>query len=310
MPLAAKPLFRDSIYDGAADPVVIWNRVEKWWFMLYTNRRATMTDLPGVAWVHGTRLGIAESVDGGATWAYRGTANIHYGKPDDAHWAPDVIWHEGLYHMYLSHVPGVHVDWSGTRDLIHLTSTNLIDWEYRSTLNLASNRVIDASIIQLPDGSWRMWYNDEFDNKAIRYADSSDLDHWQDVARVPISEPGEGPKVFRFANRFWMVVDHWKGLGAYQSQDAVRWTRQPGYLLATPGSGADDGAIGNHADVLVNGSRAYIFYFTHPGRFAGASGLDGYEQRRSSIQVAELRVEGDQLVCDRDQPTEINMRAD
>ena len=36
--------------------------------MLYTNRRANVPGLRGVAWVHGTRIGIAESEDGGATW--------------------------------------------------------------------------------------------------------------------------------------------------------------------------------------------------------------------------------------------------
>jgi len=47
--IAAKPLFRDPIFDGAADPVVIWNRAEQKWFMFYTNRRASMTDLAGVS---------------------------------------------------------------------------------------------------------------------------------------------------------------------------------------------------------------------------------------------------------------------
>ena len=28
------PLFRDPITDGAADPVLIWNRTEKNWWML------------------------------------------------------------------------------------------------------------------------------------------------------------------------------------------------------------------------------------------------------------------------------------
>src|SRR5512139_3120877 len=59
-----KPLFRDPIYDGAADPVVIWNKQQKKWWMLYTNRRANIIDSTGVQWVHGTRIGIAESVDG------------------------------------------------------------------------------------------------------------------------------------------------------------------------------------------------------------------------------------------------------
>src|ERR1035437_3692938 len=71
--LAAKPLFRDPIYDGAADPIVIWNpQVKKWW-MFYTNRRANQTELPGVSWVFGTPIGIAESADS-ANWKYLGMA--------------------------------------------------------------------------------------------------------------------------------------------------------------------------------------------------------------------------------------------
>ena len=99
MSLAPKPLFRDPVYDGAADPVVIWNRVERCWFMFYTNRRATMTGLPGVSWVYGTRIGIAASSDG-ANWTYRGVASIAYGDADDAHWAPDVFFEGGRYHMF------------------------------------------------------------------------------------------------------------------------------------------------------------------------------------------------------------------
>jgi hypothetical protein len=30
--IAPKPLYRDPVYDGAADPVVIWNpAVQRWW---------------------------------------------------------------------------------------------------------------------------------------------------------------------------------------------------------------------------------------------------------------------------------------
>jgi hypothetical protein len=35
---APAPLFRDPIFDGASDPVVIWNRQEKNWWLLYTQR--------------------------------------------------------------------------------------------------------------------------------------------------------------------------------------------------------------------------------------------------------------------------------
>ena len=39
---APAPLFRDPIYDGAADPVAIWNRQEKNWWLLYTQGRANV----------------------------------------------------------------------------------------------------------------------------------------------------------------------------------------------------------------------------------------------------------------------------
>ncbi|HPU57124.1 MAG TPA: glycosyl hydrolase, partial [Verrucomicrobiota bacterium] len=162
--IAPKPLFRDPIYDGAADPVVIWNRAEKKWFMFYTNRRASQTNgVSGVEWVHGTKIGIAESSDGGATWTYRGTADIRHGGEGMTHWAPEVIEHDGLYHMYLTFVPGIFSNWGHPRDILHLTSTNLLNWKYESTLKLAADRVIDACVLRLSDGTWRMWYNNERD---------------------------------------------------------------------------------------------------------------------------------------------------
>ena len=138
-----KPLYIDPIYDGAADPVITWNKNEKKWFMFYTNRRANIPDSAGVKWVHGTRIGIAESKDG-TTWKYRDTANINY-HPDVeyTHWAPEVIENNGLYHMYLTYVPGIFNDWNHPRNIIHLTSKDLLNCEYQSTLKLANDKVID-----------------------------------------------------------------------------------------------------------------------------------------------------------------------
>jgi hypothetical protein len=90
--MAPKPLFRDPVYDGAADPVVIWNQKERKWFMFYTNRRANIEGLDGVTWVHGTRIGIAESSEGGLTWQYRDTCDIQYRFGEYRHWAPDGNW--------------------------------------------------------------------------------------------------------------------------------------------------------------------------------------------------------------------------
>ena len=309
--IAPRPLFRDPIHDGAADPVVIWNPAEKKWFMFYTNRRANVPNLPGVSWVHGTRIGIADSVDGGASWRYRGLAEIDHaaGEKEFSYWAPDVVAGvDGTYHMFLTFVPGMHEDWSGTRSIVHLTSTDLLKWEYQTTLKLASDRVIDASVVRLGDGTWRMWYNEENDRKSIYCADSRDLFNWSDKGKVIGDRPGEGPKVFRWKDRWWMIVDVWDGLHVYSSGDAANWKKQDGALLDQPGDGEDDGVKGGHADVVVGADdRAFLFYFTHPGRRGADAKKDTTQQRRSSIQVVELKFENGRLICERDEPTRIKL---
>jgi hypothetical protein len=109
---ASVPLFRDPVHDGAADPVVVWNRQRKTWWMFYTNRRADLDDNSGVTWVHGTRIGIAESSDGGAHWKYVSEADIPVAAPDYTLWAPEVIDVNGTYHMFLTVVPGSFTDWN------------------------------------------------------------------------------------------------------------------------------------------------------------------------------------------------------
>ncbi|MFG6687299.1 family 43 glycosylhydrolase [Mariniflexile sp. HNIBRBA6329] len=305
--IADKPLFRDPVFDGAADPSIIWNKHQKKWFMFYTNRRAKDTTASGVAWVHGTRIGIAESYDG-AHWTYKDTCNINYQIKDVTHWAPDVIEHKGVYHMYLTIVPGIFEDWYHPRYIIHLTSENLTDWKFQSQLKLASDRCIDASVFQLPNGRWRMYYNNENDGKSIYYADSDDLYQWVDSGKKVVKDRGEGPKVFTWKGKNWMVNDAWKGLGVYSSEDFINWIRQEHNILQIPGTGVDDAVIGGHPDVIVNGNKAYVFYFTHPGRLLENKGQDTYETRRSSIQVAELEYVNGEIVCNRNNPVYINLK--
>ena len=307
--IAAKPLYRDPVYDGAADPVVIWNPLVKRWWMFYTNRRASAPGLSGVAWVHGTPIGIAESADGGAHWKYVGTAQfdlpIEYGGTNVTCWAPDVTRApDGTWQMFLTVVPGIFQDWNHPRDIVQLTSTDLVHWKNPRKLSLASDRVIDPSILRLPDGNWRLWYNDERTGKSIHFADSPDLATWADKG-LAFKSRGEGPKGFHWRGKFWCVIDEWKGLGVFRSADALHWDKQPTNLLAKPGTGADDGVMGGHPDVVVSGDRAFLFYFTHPGRRGDGAKADQTEQRRSSIQVVELHEQDGWLACDRDQPTHI-----
>ena len=103
-----------------------------------------------------------------------------------------------------------------------------------------------------------------------------------------------------------MIVDNWNGLGVYSSDDMSKgWIRQPENILREPGTGSEDGVQGQHADVVVDGDRAYIFYFVHPGRATSNQGVDS---RRSLIQVAELEYTDGVITCDRDKPVYINLQ--
>lgn len=311
MNLAPAPLFRDPIFDGAADPTLIWNYQERNLWLLYTNRRANIT-CQGVAWVHGTDIGIASSSDNGNTWMYRGILEgLEFERGRNTFWAPEVIWHKECYHMYVSYVPGVPHDWTGPRSIIHMTSQNLWVWEYESILSLSSNRVIDACVFRMPDGRWRMWYKDEVNSSHTYAADSDDLCTWKIVGPVITDCPHEGPNVFFWQGSYWMVTDPWKGLGVYRSADAEHWERQAN-ILNQAGHRPDDGTQGQHADVLVQGERAFIFYFTHPDRDSKKSyGFDEvapYSDKRTSLQVAELELQSGVLVCDRDKPFDFTLR--
>ncbi|CAM4464032.1 glycosyl hydrolase [Paenibacillus typhae] len=307
------PLFRDPVYDGAADPVIIWNREAQEWWMIYTNRRVT-AEGEGVAWVHGTDLGVASSRDGGTSWLYRGTLqglDIEWGR--NTFWAPEIIWHEGLYHMYVSYIQGIPSGWAGhRRDMLHYTSTNLLEWNFRSRLELSSDRVIDACIHELPGGGFRMWYKDEANGSHTYAADSKDLYQWEVTGPVITGRPHEGANVFRFKDHYWMIVDEWRGQGVFRSGDLETWERN-GLILDQPGSREDDGTIGLHADVVVQGDEAYIFYFTHPGR-DGSESEDTpegrYQSRRSSVQAARLDVIDGVLVCDRNEAFELRLLPD
>ena len=307
--VASKPLYRDPVYDGAADPTLIWNPLVKKWWMFYTDRRANVPGLSGVTWVHGTPIGIAESADGGAHWKFAGIAQFdlpeEYGGTNVTCWAPDVTRApDGTWQMFLTVVPGIFEGWNHPRSIVQLTSTNLLHWTDPRKLSLASDRVIDPSIEHMPDGIWRLYYNDERSGKSIHFAESPDLANWTDKG-LAFQSRGEGPKGFRWHNKFWVIIDEWKGLGVFRSDDSINWSKQPENLVAKPGSGPDDSVMGGHPDVVVSSDRAFLFYFTHPGRRGPDAGKDGTEQRRSSIQVVELREQDGWLTCDRDEPTHI-----
>ncbi len=306
---APAPLYRDPVYDGAADPVVIWNRQERCWWMLYTQRRANV-DAPGVAYCHGCDIGVARSTDGGRKWRYMGALpGLEFERGRNTFWAPEIVWHGGAYHMYCSYVPGMSSDWSGARRIVYYTSPDLWQWRCHGPLELSSERVIDVCVERLPGGHWRMWYKDEAHGSQTYAADSADLARWKVAGPVITGKGHEGPNVFPWQGAWWMITDHWDGLGVFRSPDGEHWTRQASNILKEPGKRREDGVKGGHADVVVQGDEAWIYYFVHPGRTPGfekqtppIEGVEPYATRRTSIQVAKLELSGGQLTCQRDEP--------
>ena len=129
-----------------------------------------------------------------------------------------------------------------------------------------------------------MWYKDERKPKALSYADSPDLNRWEPKGNAVTDRNGEGPKVFHWKGRYWLVADTWAtGMRVWSSGDCLDWKPQ------------DETLLGNHGDVVVSGDRAWWFYFT-PGR-------------RTSISVVELSVSGGKLLPgDPAQPTHIDLK--
>jgi hypothetical protein len=301
---APAPLFRDPVHDGAADPTLVWNREEKTWWILYTARRADADAEPGVRWAHGSDIGLASTPDGGRMWEYRGVARgLGIGAPGerDTLWAPEVVRHGGLYHAFVSYVRGVPETWKGTRDILHYTSTNLVDWRFEGN---AVPGAIDACVQRLPDGRFRMWFKNEQRKVHGTVRDSEDLFSWR-PARAEMPEPkpgqGEGPDVMFWKGSFWMVKDTWKGIAVFRSPDADRWEKT-GVLLDSPGKRPGDGGVGSHPGLLaLDAETAWIFYFVHQPGPEPAS-------RHSWLQVARLRFDGRTLTCDRDEDVELDLR--
>ena len=284
----AAPLYRDPIYDGASDPVVIWNRGESQWWMLYTQRRATDMTV-GFSSIHGSRIGVASSRDG-SEWLYRGTLpGLDFEPGHNTFWAPEVIFEGGKYHMYVSYITGVPTHWNYPRDIVHYTADNMWDWKFESVLPLSSGRVIDACIYQTSPGLYKMWYKDEAADSRTYTAVSSDLYGWETAGAEITDCAHEGPNVFELGGVKWMITDCWDGLAIYRSDDFTVWESAGENLLKKPGVREGDGTPGHHADVVVLGGRAYIFYFTH-----------AQNGQTTFIQAAELKTDGKTLTCDRD----------
>lgn len=303
---APAPLFRDPIYDCPTDPVVIWNKEEKLWYLFYTQRRAADVNI-GVSYVHGTKIGVATSTDGGK-WLYRGALEgLDIEKGHNTFWAPEIIYGKGEYHMYVSYITGIPTDWDYPRKLLHYTSPDLWSWIYAGEIPLQSDRVIDACIYETAPSLYKMWYKDEEHGSRTYAAISTDLYQWKVVGEEVSDCPQEGPNVFEFQGIKWMISDYWHGLAVYRSEDFIHWERCKD-ILTESGSRSMDVGLGHHADILVCGNRAYIFYFCHPyasENQTAEENISENDRNKAVIQVAELIMEENHLICNRNQSVDL-----
>lgn len=296
---APAPLFSDPVWDGAADPAPVWNEARSEWWVYYTQRRATLQPNEGVEYCHGSAIGIATSKDG-RQWRYEGICVGDDGLGDPigstcSWWAPAVLTHDGLYHMYVSWVDGIYTDWSGKRFIKHFTSGDGRNWTYRSTLDLSSDRCIDAGVYRAGD-SWYMLYKDEVNQSHSYLARSEDLYRWTVVGPTVADVSHEAPVVWQWHNAYWLMVDSWqRGVRIYRSDSGIDDWQFVSTILQEPGQRAKDDARGGHPGVICLGDRAVVLYFVH---YPPDHPL--YDNHRTVLQATELEYHDGTITCDRD----------
>jgi hypothetical protein len=295
------PLFDDPIFHGAADPTLIWNPQAKLWFMYYTQRRATLEPAHGVDWCHGTAIGIATSPDG-THWSYKDICHGDQGldtpvQSNCTWWAPSVYYTgDGVYHMFVVFVDGVYSSWKGKAFIKHFTSSDGLAWKYQDTLKLSSERCIDACVDKV-GGQYRCWYKDERHGSHTWMASSDDLKTWTVDGEMVGDVGHEAPLYFHWKDRHFLIVDAGDDLRIYESPDGLSGWKFNSILLKEPGHRDKDNSNGKHPFVLVQGDRAFIYYFVHYLPKDAVYGI-----RRTDLQLAELKLdESGKVICDREQ---------
>lgn len=296
------PLFIDPIYGGPADPMMIKNEQTGKYYLFYTQRRASTATSDSVAYCYGTKIGVAEADEGGAYWFYRGTLDLEFEFGENTFWAPEIVWDPAseCYHMFVTYIRGIHSLWKGEASIHHYRSEDLFHWTHLGRVQIGSRRIIDPCLYPLPDGGWRMWYKDEEIGSHTCFADSRDLNMWQDRGQATFDERQEGPNVFALGGKYWLLACEWKGQGVYSSDDLTHFVRQDGArLLSEQGTRPMDGAVGRHVDVLTCKDHAYIVYFVHYHDTPTAEAPSAEAHALTAVQMAELRVQSGRLVCNR-----------
>ncbi|MEM6633428.1 MAG: family 43 glycosylhydrolase [Bacteroidota bacterium] len=313
---ATSPLFIDPNYHGSCDPEIVWNEVEKAWWIFYTARKGTEEN----TWV-GTPLGVTSSKDL-INWEFRGYCSFDGvgGKPTakETFWAPAIIAHEGVYHMFVTwkpdSLPSEGRPWGASPGkIVHYKAPvhNLLSgWEKVGIIHDPGLNTIDATVYQQGD-EFHVWFKGRIpgEKNELYHMVTRDFESWADRGftqsdvfneAVTGSNFEEAPFIFTWQDRMHLITDPHKGLFTYVSEDGNNWDFQ-GTILLEPGTRPYDNSMGRHCSVAVVEDRAFIFYHVEPWRdYDGPSiAKQPVANRRSVLQIAELNWEKGQLMCDR-----------
>jgi hypothetical protein len=319
------PLFIDPNYHGSCDPEVVWNAADQLWYIYYTARRPALEN----TWLR-TPIGVIASPDL-INWTFRGYCRMDgEGGDKDAsatYWAPAIIAHKGKLHMFATFKKDTLPTagpWGGPGQIVHY-ETSLADpvngWTSVGNLHDTTLNTIDATVYRQEE-QFHIWFKGKVkgarqDN--LYHLVSTDLYHWEptvatssDVfnAAATGSDFEEAPYVFQWEGRYWLITDPHLGLFVYSSADGAHWDFQ-GTILEESGKRAFDNNMARHCSVALVEDRAFIFYHVEPWRRYDLEQKKGKERvrifqqplknRRSVLQVAELKIKDGKLSCDRDQ---------
>lgn len=306
----SSPTYADPFYTGSCDPEIVFNPSTKEYLIFYTGRRPSL----GVAAACGTPIGVAASKNM-IDWEFRGFCKFD-GKggtkdSEQTYWAPGIIIVKDTAHMFVTYKEDATPPW-GTGGVIAHYKTPINDiingWK-RVDVTIGEVKCLDACVIKLPNGKFRMYYVGGINNaeqkgkRTIRYAESENLYTWKvignvggDVNNKEITGFGyqEGVFVFQLASTFYMTTDPHKGLCTYSSADGITW-KYHGQIMTTNSSKRNlDWSQARHASVIFVNKKAYIAYHVEPFRPEDANGAElEKHQRYAFIQLAGLKFNKD-----------------
>lgn len=305
MRIAPAPLFQCPVTDGAACPRVIWNPLEKAWFMFYQprNKNAVLKEDKALSFCFGTDIGIASSKDNGQTWLYRGIAEGLEFEPGRNSWSfPEVEYLDGVFHLWCQYDVGWPADFHHTSQIVHYTSKDLWHWEYDKMVKEDDHRKNSMEVYRLPNGKWRMYYND---NTVLNMMESDNLYDWKYIGKS-VDDLHNSTNVFKLGGWYWMTIDTYDGFSIWKSKDCLDWEHQNYKIFSGDGVRTGDGSHSHHSGVVEMKDKVYMFYYCHSERTSESGILDKIHGephlRRSVIQVAQITEKDGRLIGTRNEP--------